>query len=64
LRTSAKEIINTKLQIPNYLELEILNFEFLFVVSEQKDGEEGGEDVKSARPLYPGLHTHYNGEKQ
>ena len=27
-------------------------------------GEEGGEDVKSARPLYPGPHTHYNGEKQ
>jgi hypothetical protein len=27
-------------------------------------GEEGGEDVKSARPLYPGLHTHYNGEEQ
>ena len=27
-------------------------------------GEEGGEDVKSARPLCPGLHTHYNGEKQ
>ena len=27
-------------------------------------GEEGEEDVKSARPLYPGLHTSYNGEKQ
>ncbi|OGH14176.1 MAG: hypothetical protein A2687_03530 [Candidatus Levybacteria bacterium RIFCSPHIGHO2_01_FULL_38_26] len=27
-------------------------------------GQEGGEDVKSARPLYPGLHTHYNGEEQ
>ena len=23
--------------------------------------EEGGDDVKSARPLYPGLHTCYNG---
>ena len=26
--------------------------------------EEGGADVKSAWPLYPGLHTPYNGEKQ
>jgi hypothetical protein len=25
-------------------------------------GEEGGDDVKSARPLRPGLHTCYNGE--
>ena len=25
-------------------------------------GKEGGEDVKSARPLCPGLHTPYNGE--
>ena len=24
--------------------------------------EEGGDDVKSARPLRPGLHTCYNGE--
>ena len=24
-------------------------------------GEEGGDDVKSARPLRPGLHTCYNG---
>lgn len=24
-------------------------------------GEEGGADVKSARPLCPGLHTCYNG---
>ena len=23
--------------------------------------EEGGDDVKSARPLRPGLHTRYNG---
>ncbi len=23
--------------------------------------EEGGDDVKSACPLYPGLHTRYNG---
>ena len=23
--------------------------------------EEGGDDVKSAWPLYPGLHTYYNG---
>ena len=23
--------------------------------------EEGGDDVKSAWPLYPGLHTRYNG---
>ena len=26
--------------------------------------EEGGDDVKSARPLCRGLHTCYNGEKQ
>ena len=26
--------------------------------------EEGGDDVKSARPLRPGLHTRYNGQKQ
>src|SRR5260370_7296764 len=25
------------------------------------NGEEGGDDVKSARPLHPGLHTRYNG---
>ncbi len=25
-------------------------------------GEEGGDDVKSARPLRPGLHTCYNGQ--
>ena len=25
-------------------------------------GEEGGDDVKSARPLCPGLHTCYNGQ--
>ena len=25
------------------------------------NGEEGGDDVKSARPLRPGLHTRYNG---
>ena len=24
--------------------------------------EEGGDDVKSARPLHPGRHTRYNGE--
>ncbi len=24
--------------------------------------EEGGDDVKSAWPLYPGLHTRYNGK--
>ncbi len=24
--------------------------------------EEGGDDVKSARPLRPGLHTYYNGK--
>ena len=24
-------------------------------------GEEGGDDVKSAWPLRPGLHTRYNG---
>ena len=23
--------------------------------------EEGGDDVKSSCPLYPGLHTYYNG---
>ena len=23
--------------------------------------EEGGDDVKSSWPLYPGLHTYYNG---
>ncbi len=27
-------------------------------------GEEGEDDVKSARFLHPGLQTHYNGEKQ
>ena len=27
-------------------------------------GEEGADDVKSARLLHPGLHTPYNGEKQ
>ena len=27
-------------------------------------GEEDEDDVKSARFLRPGLHTHYNGEKQ
>ncbi len=26
------------------------------------NGEEGGDDVKSARPLRPGLYTCYNGE--
>jgi hypothetical protein len=26
-----------------------------------RNAEEGGDDVKSARPLRPGLHTHYNG---
>ena len=25
------------------------------------NAEEGGDDVKSARPLHPGLHTRYNG---
>jgi hypothetical protein len=25
------------------------------------NGEEGGDDVKSARPLHPGPHTRYNG---
>ncbi len=25
------------------------------------NAEEGGDDVKSARPLRPGLHTRYNG---
>ncbi len=25
------------------------------------NGEEGGDDVKSSWPLYPGLHTCYNG---
>ncbi len=25
------------------------------------NGEEGGDDVKSARPLHPGRHTRYNG---
>ena len=24
--------------------------------------EEGGDEVKSACPLYPGLHTRYNGQ--
>ena len=24
--------------------------------------EEGGDDVKSAWPLHPGLHTYYNGQ--
>jgi hypothetical protein len=28
------------------------------------NAEEGGDDVKSARPLRPGLHTRYNGRKQ
>ena len=27
-----------------------------------QNGEEGGDDVKSARPLYPGQHTRYNGQ--
>ena len=35
------------------------------VIRVQRDcsykGEEGGDDVKSARPLHPGLHTRYNG---
>ncbi len=26
------------------------------------NGEEGGDDVKSSWPLYPGLHTCYNGK--
>src|SRR5579864_8901885 len=26
-----------------------------------RNAEEGGHDVKSARPLRPGRHTHYNG---
>ena len=26
-----------------------------------RNAEEGGDDVKSARPLRPGRHTHYNG---
>ena len=26
-----------------------------------RNAEEGGDDVKSARPLRPGLHTRYNG---
>ncbi len=26
------------------------------------NGEEGGDDVKSSWPLYPGLHTCYNGQ--
>lgn len=29
-------------------------------VVEKGEGEEGGADVKSARPLCPGLHTCYN----
>ena len=28
------------------------------------NAEEGGDDVKSARPLRPGRHTRYNGRKQ
>src|ERR1700694_4772202 len=35
------------------------------VICVQRDcsykGEEGGDDVKSARPLRPGRHTRYNG---
>ena len=35
------------------------------VIGVQRDcsfkGEEGGDDVKSARPLHPGRHTRYNG---
>lgn len=27
-----------------------------------RNGEEGGDDVKSAWPLYLGLHTRYNGQ--
>ena len=27
-----------------------------------RNAEEGGDDVKSARPLRPGLHTYYNGK--
>ncbi len=27
----------------------------------RENREEGGDDVKSAWPLYPGLHTRYNG---
>ena len=27
-----------------------------------RNPEEGGDDVKSARPLRPGLHTRYNGQ--
>src|SRR5690606_9716959 len=44
----------------------------LFLVTSISDGdskktagasrEEGGDDVKSSRPLRPGLHTCYNGE--
>ena len=28
----------------------------------QDNGEEGGDDVKSAWPLHPGLHTYYNAQ--
>ncbi len=43
-----------------------LVFSYHHSVGDSKDtapvnGEEGGDDVKSSWPLYPGLHTCYNG---
>src|SRR5215472_648187 len=38
-------------------------YRWLYFSSETaaRNAEEGGDDVKSARPLHPGRHTHYNG---
>jgi hypothetical protein len=38
-------------------------YRWLYFSSETaaRNAEEGGDDVKSARPLRPGQHTHYNG---
>lgn len=33
---------------------------FFIIFMMRSEGEEGGADVKSARPLCPGLHTCYN----
>jgi hypothetical protein len=47
-----KEILALKFKIQNFLALKHLRF---------LGWEEGGDDVKSAWPLRPGLHTCYNG---
>jgi len=38
--------------------------DFLKLVKFKSVGEEGGDEVKSARCLCPGPHTSYNGEEQ